>query len=30
MFMYGAMLCNAPMYCGILTGLQAHDTTPYS
>lgn len=30
MFMYGALLCNAPMYCGILTGLQAHDTTPYS
>jgi hypothetical protein len=30
MFMYGAMLCNAPMYCGVLTGLQAHDTTPYS
>lgn len=30
MFMYGALLCNAPMYCGVLTGLQAHDTTPYS
>lgn len=30
MFMYGALVCNAPMYCGILTGLQAHDTTPYS
>jgi len=30
MFMYGALLCNAPQYCGILTGLQAHDTTPYS
>lgn len=30
MFMYGALLCNAPMYCGILTGLQASDTTPYS
>jgi len=30
MFMYGALLCNAPMYCGILTGLQARDTTPYS
>jgi len=29
MFMYGALLCNAPMYCGILTGLQARDTTPY-
>jgi len=30
MFMYGALLCNAPQYCGVLTGLQAHDTTPYS
>lgn len=30
MFMYGALLCNAPMYCGFLSGLQAHDTTPYS
>jgi len=30
MFMYGALICNAPMYCGILTGLQAHDTTPYN
>lgn len=30
MFMYGALLCNAPQYCGVLTGLQSHDTTPYS
>lgn len=30
MFMYGALLCNAPQYCGLLTGLMAHDTTPYS
>lgn len=30
LFMYGALVCNAPMYCGLLGGLQKSDTTPYS
>lgn len=30
MFMYGALVCNAPQYCGIMQGLQASDTTPFS
>src|ERR1700730_6447782 len=28
MFMYGALVANAPWYCGILQGLQKSDTTP--
>jgi hypothetical protein len=30
MFMYGALVCNAPQYCGIMQGLQSSDTTPYA
>lgn len=29
-FMYGALVANAPMYCGLIQGLQRHDSTPYS
>jgi hypothetical protein len=29
-FLLGAMVANAPMYSGILQGLQVSDTTPYS
>lgn len=30
MFMYGALVFNAPQYCGLLGGLQKSATTPYS
>jgi hypothetical protein len=30
MFMYGALICNAPQYCGIMQGLQRSDVTPYA
>ena len=30
LFMYGALVCHAPFYSGILQGLQVSDTTPYS
>ena len=29
-FMYGALVANAPQYSGILQGLQVSDSTPYS
>jgi hypothetical protein len=29
-FMYGALVCNAPFYSGLLQGLQVSDTTPFS
>lgn len=30
MFMYGAMVANAPWYSGIIQGIQRSDVTPYS
>jgi hypothetical protein len=30
MFAFGALVANAPWYCGLLQGLQKTDTTPYS
>jgi len=30
LFQYGALVANAPQYCGILQGIQKSDTTPYS
>jgi hypothetical protein len=30
LFQYGALVANAPQYCGLLQGVQASDTTPYS
>lgn len=29
-FMYGALVCHAPQFSGLLQGLQVSDTTPYS
>ncbi len=30
MFMYGGLVCNAPQYCGLMQGITASDTTPFS
>jgi len=30
LFQYGALVSQAPYYCGLLQGIQASDTTPYS
>jgi hypothetical protein len=30
LFMYGALVSNAPYYCGLLQGIQKSDTTPYA
>lgn len=30
LFMYGALVCYAPQYCGLLQGLQRTNTAPYS
>jgi hypothetical protein len=30
LFQYGALVCQAPQYAGLLQGIQASDTTPYS
>jgi hypothetical protein len=30
MFMYGALVCNAPQYCGLMQGIQASDLTPFA
>lgn len=30
LFMYGALVCYAPQYCGLLQGLQRSNTAPYS
>jgi hypothetical protein len=30
LFQYGALVCQAPQYVGLLQGIQASDTTPYS
>lgn len=30
LFAFGALVCYAPQYCGVLAGLQQSDSTPYS
>lgn len=30
MFAYGNLVCQAPQYCGVVTGLQKNDQTPFS